>query len=220
MPDLPKANYQVFVRGYGLVDSPRVTGRPGKLLNLTASDRAQSESAAAEYYPANYWFAMLKLPAKSEFPIRSRGRRPARARAITSKQLKTDGCISCHQIGNKPTREIPPEPREVRFISRGLGKRVTFGHDGGQMDGQLTSLGRQRTLKMFADWTDRIAEGRVSGGGAAAAAGSGAQRRDHAVGLGGSARVLPRRRSRATSAIPWSIRTVRCTACTRTHPIT
>src|SRR5262245_9689930 len=24
LPDLPKANYEVFVRGYGLVDSPRV----------------------------------------------------------------------------------------------------------------------------------------------------------------------------------------------------
>ncbi len=36
---------------------------------------------------------------------------------------------------------------------------MTFGHDGGQMDQQLTALGRTRTLKMFADWTDRIAEG-------------------------------------------------------------
>ena len=32
VPDLPRATYQVFVRGYGLVDSPRVTGKPGQRL--------------------------------------------------------------------------------------------------------------------------------------------------------------------------------------------
>src|SRR5919201_5476293 len=30
MPDLPKANYSVWVRGYGLVDSPKVQSAPGK----------------------------------------------------------------------------------------------------------------------------------------------------------------------------------------------
>src|SRR5436189_1278704 len=32
MPDLPPASYQVFVRGYGLVDSPRVAAKPGQHL--------------------------------------------------------------------------------------------------------------------------------------------------------------------------------------------
>ncbi len=32
VPDLPKANYNVWVRGYGLVDSPKVTSTPGKQL--------------------------------------------------------------------------------------------------------------------------------------------------------------------------------------------
>src|SRR5690242_15970696 len=36
IPDLPKASYSVWVRGYGLVDSPKVAGTPGKLLDLTA----------------------------------------------------------------------------------------------------------------------------------------------------------------------------------------
>src|ERR1700692_226166 len=36
MPDLPKANYSVWVRGYGLVDSPQVQAAPGALLTLTA----------------------------------------------------------------------------------------------------------------------------------------------------------------------------------------
>src|SRR6187399_2384359 len=31
IPDLPKANYQIFVRGYGLTDSDRVQAAPGKI---------------------------------------------------------------------------------------------------------------------------------------------------------------------------------------------
>src|SRR6516225_1837205 len=31
LPGLPKANYEVWVRGYGLVDSPKVKGAPGKI---------------------------------------------------------------------------------------------------------------------------------------------------------------------------------------------
>ena len=67
MPDLPKASYSVWVRGYGLVDSPKVKAVPGKILNLKAVP-APSEAAAAEYYPAIYWYSMLKIPDKSEFP--------------------------------------------------------------------------------------------------------------------------------------------------------
>src|SRR6266508_3424535 len=35
LPDLPKATYQIFVRGYGLLDSTRVSGRPGQRVNVT-----------------------------------------------------------------------------------------------------------------------------------------------------------------------------------------
>ena len=31
IPELPKAKYKVWVRGYGLVDSPKVDGEPGKV---------------------------------------------------------------------------------------------------------------------------------------------------------------------------------------------
>src|SRR5881394_3620326 len=67
MPELPKASYSVWVRGYGLVDSPKVRTVPGKTLNLNAAT-APSAAAAAEYYPAIYWYSMLKVPEKSEFP--------------------------------------------------------------------------------------------------------------------------------------------------------
>ena len=66
VPDLPKAKYKVWVRGYGLVDSPKVDGEPGQQLNLRAVP-APNEAAAAQYYPAIYWFAMLKIQPASEF---------------------------------------------------------------------------------------------------------------------------------------------------------
>src|SRR5687768_13533755 len=36
IPDLPRGDYQVWVRGYGLVDSPRQAAKPGQQLNLKA----------------------------------------------------------------------------------------------------------------------------------------------------------------------------------------
>src|SRR5438045_7241894 len=37
IPELPKADYRVWVRGYGLVDSKKVKAKPGALLRLKAS---------------------------------------------------------------------------------------------------------------------------------------------------------------------------------------
>src|SRR5437867_11749642 len=68
IPELPKANYSVWVRGYGLVDSPKLQAAPGKILDLNAVV-VRSAAAAAEYYPAIYWYSMLKVPERNEFPI-------------------------------------------------------------------------------------------------------------------------------------------------------
>src|SRR6201987_3644912 len=67
IPDLPKAKYSVWVRGYGLVDSQKVQSEPGQTVNLTAAV-APNAAAAAKYYPGMYWYAMLKIPEKSQFP--------------------------------------------------------------------------------------------------------------------------------------------------------
>src|SRR5579863_3903328 len=67
VPDLPSANYDVWVRGYGLVDSPKVKTTPGKTVNLTAVI-APDEHEAAKYYPAAYWYSLLYIPPKSDFP--------------------------------------------------------------------------------------------------------------------------------------------------------
>src|ERR1700752_2310549 len=57
VPDLPKAKYRVWVRGYGLVDSPKVDAEPGKQLSLRAVV-APSAAAGAQHYPPIYWYSM------------------------------------------------------------------------------------------------------------------------------------------------------------------
>src|SRR5207253_6443334 len=117
MPELPKASYSVWVRGYGLVDSPKVRTVPGKTLNLNAAT-APSAAAAAEYYPAIYWYSMLKVPEKSEFP----GTGPQgngvpvtlKSQAQWLDVVKTNGCYTCHQLGNKATRTMPKEFADMR----------------------------------------------------------------------------------------------------------
>src|SRR3954454_16565725 len=66
VPDLPTANYQVWVRGFGLVDGPKLRAKPGQQLNLTAVT-APDDAAAAHYYPALYWFTLLRLPPAKDF---------------------------------------------------------------------------------------------------------------------------------------------------------
>src|SRR6516164_126861 len=109
IPDLPRANYQVWVRGYGLVDSPKVTSEPGKMLNLTAV-QAPNAKAAAEYYPGMYWYSMIKVPAATEFP--GTGEKGNGIPEVMKDQhywLDTvkNSCQSCHALGSHGVRVIP-----------------------------------------------------------------------------------------------------------------
>jgi hypothetical protein len=163
LPDLPeKATYSVWVRGYGLVDAEKTRTTPGRTLNLTAVI-APSPAAAAQYYPAGYWWSLLSVPAKHEFPgtgPSGNGIAPAiQSQAQYVRQLKSGGCTACHQLGNKATREIPKELGTFPDSVHAWDRRVQSGQAGGNMVGGLTALGRERTLKVFADWTDRIAAG-------------------------------------------------------------
>ena len=163
LPDLPlKANYSVWVRGYGLVDSAKVTATPGRTLNLTAT-MAPSPAAAAHYYPAGYWWALLRPPAKTEFPgtgASGNGISPnIQSQAAYLRQLKSGGCTACHQLGNKATREIPKELGTFPSSQHAWERRIQSGQAGGNMMSGLNALGRERTLQVFADWTDRIAAG-------------------------------------------------------------
>jgi hypothetical protein len=108
MPDLPKATYSLWVRGYGLVDSPKLQSAPGKLVNLTAVP-APSAAAAAEYYPGMYWYSMLKIPDKSQFPgTGEQGNGIAEVMKTQHYWLDTlkNSCQSCHALGSKGVRTL------------------------------------------------------------------------------------------------------------------
>src|SRR6202047_3435092 len=46
IPELPDANYKVWVRGYGLQDTAQVDARPGKLLDFKDAPAATPAAAA------------------------------------------------------------------------------------------------------------------------------------------------------------------------------
>jgi hypothetical protein len=162
IPDLPKASYQVFVRGYGLVDSPRVTAAPGAQLNLTAVP-APTPQAAAQIYPASYWYSLAQIPAKSEFPgtgAEGNGINPnIRTQEQFLRLMKTDGCEACHQIGSRGTREIPAMFSGMSSVEA-WERRIRSGQAGGAMRNGINNMG-PRALRVLADWTDRIKAGEV-----------------------------------------------------------
>ncbi len=164
IPDLPEANYSVWVRGYGLVDSPKQSSTPGNTLNLTAVE-APDASAAAQYYPAGYWFSLIDVPEQNEFPgtgANGNGISPnIKTQADFLRNIKSGNCMACHQLGSKGTREIPEALGEFDSSEEAWERRVQSGQAGSSMLGGIHHLGREATLKMFADWTDRIAEGAV-----------------------------------------------------------
>ena len=165
LPDLPKATYRVWVRGYGLVDSRAVRATPGRTLNLTAVV-APDARAAAHYYPAGYWFSLIRVPAKSEFGSTGAdgngGASPnVRSQAEWIRILKSGGCWACHQLGSLGTREIPKALGTFESSTAAWLRRLQSGQAGGQMIGTVSQLGAKRALAMFADWTDRIAGGAV-----------------------------------------------------------
>ncbi len=164
LPDLPKASYDVWVRGYSLVDSPKLKASPGKALNLTAVV-APSPRAAAEYYPSSYWYSLLKVPAPNEFPgtgDKGNGIGPTvRSQAEWVSLVSTTNCVTCHQMGNKATREIPKSLGTFESSFDAWARRVQSGQAGNDMVTRIARMGRQRTLQHFAEWTDRIAAGEL-----------------------------------------------------------
>src|SRR3954464_10969910 len=159
IPDLPKANYDIWVRGYGLVDSPKVKSEPGKQLNLTAV-LAPNEREAAKYYPAIYWFAMMKIPEAEVF-----GSKDAPANVKITDYLngmKNNGCVGCHQLGQLSTRTIPEfHMKAGKTHEEAWVHRTQSGQAGENMTtiaaGQLGGL----PYKYLADWTERVEKGEL-----------------------------------------------------------
>ena len=154
IPDLPKANYSVWVRGYGLVDSSKVRTTPGTTLNLTAVP-APSAKAAAEYYPAIYWYSMLKIPQENEFPV---GKVKSQGEWLSV--VKTNGCNGCHAMGTPGTRTMPKDFTHMSSVDAWT-RRIQSGQALPQMARDINRVDAPRALALFADWTDRIAAGEL-----------------------------------------------------------
>jgi hypothetical protein len=161
IPDLPKAKYTVWARGYGLVDSPKVATEPGKLVDLKPT-LVPDKKTDAQHYPANYWYSLLEVPKKDEFPgTAANGISPTiKSQAQWLDVIKTDGCETCHQLGNEYTRTIPAMFSTLDPAQAWL-RRVQSGQAGGLMMNALTRLGPKRSTELWGDWTTRIKNGEL-----------------------------------------------------------
>ncbi len=159
VPDLPKAKYKVWVRGYGLVDSPKVDGEPGKQLDLRAVP-APNEAAAAQYYPAIYWYSMLKIPEASQF-----GGKSDIPEKVTQSEwltvIKNRACVGCHQLGQLSTRTIPAAFGEFKSGEDAWRRRTMSGQAAPLMINPLAGYLGGAPYKYFGDWTDRVAKGEL-----------------------------------------------------------
>ena len=157
IPDLPVANYKVWVRGYGLVDSPRLHAKPGQMVNHTAVP-APSEAAAAHYYPAIYWFTMMKIPPASEFG--GHGDIPKEVSQDKWRQrMNNVDCVGCHQLGQLSTRTIPAQFGSFDSGAEAWQRRVQAGQSGESMTNRLAGELGGAPFKYFGEWTDRVARG-------------------------------------------------------------
>jgi hypothetical protein len=159
IPDLPTANYQVWVRGYGLVDSPRVRAKPGQILNHTAVP-APNAAAAAHYYPAIYWYVMMKLPPEKDF-----GGSSDIPKGITRdtwrQRMNNVDCIGCHQLGQEATRTIPAQLGKFSSGAEAWMRRIASGQSGEMMTNRIAGQLGGVPYKYFGDWTDSVAKGEL-----------------------------------------------------------
>jgi len=160
LPDLPKATYKIWVRGYGLVDSEPVDATPGKSLALTAVV-APNARAAAQFYPASYWVSLLNVPAKSAFPMTIPAGTPIVIPTQADWLYTVKGCWGCHQMGGKATREIPASLGNFNSSTQAWARFISSGQLGQHMNGMLSQMGHDQGVALFANWGDRIAKGEL-----------------------------------------------------------
>jgi len=168
LPELPNVNYKVWVRGYGLVDSPKMDLKPSATSVTLKVTSAKSPQEAAKVYPGDYWFSMMAPPPKSMFPGTG-----AQGNGIGSGMIDQDhwidrlksGCNFCHQLGNPLTRDtqhvFAAKPDLAKTDTDAWEWRLGTGVRGTNMYSLLTQMGKDPTLHSLADWTESIEKGEV-----------------------------------------------------------
>jgi len=167
LPELPSATYSVFVRGYGIVDSERQQMKPGTAPVTLKVSPAKTPQEAAKVYPGNYWLSLLAPPAASEFPGTGPQGNGLGANMLSQNHwinsLKSD-CNFCHQLGNQLTRSVDhilKAKPELMTHEQAWEWRLGTGVRGTSMYGVITNQGINRSVKVYADWTQRVAKGEV-----------------------------------------------------------
>src|ERR1700757_925385 len=130
IPELPDANYKVWVRGYGLSDSDAVDIKPGKTVAFKVKPTAPA-AADAQHYPGMYWYSLINIPPASEFPgsDKSPTCMPASmdSQATWIDSLK-NSCQSCHALGSDNIRHPHvKEPGEFKSSQEMWERRVQSG---------------------------------------------------------------------------------------------
>ena len=75
IPALPKANYTVWARGYGLVDSPKVQTRPGKKVDLKPTVAPDQEDRRATIIRRTTGTRCSRFRRRMNFRARDQGQR-------------------------------------------------------------------------------------------------------------------------------------------------
>ena len=159
VPDLPRASYSVWARGYGLVDSDKATAKPGQRLAITAKV-APNEAAAAHYYPAIYWYSMLKIPPRGSVRRQEQHPRAADAEPVDHgdeehrlhRLPSARAGVDAHDSEVARRRSPPARRRGSAACSRA--------RPGSRCSDQLTGLG-DVAFANYGDWTDRVAKGEL-----------------------------------------------------------
>ena len=148
LPDLPKANYRVWVRGYGLVDSSEGAGRARTRAQPHRRRRHRARRPRPSTTRPATGSRCCSVPDKSEFPgtgPTGNGIAPeCQHQADWLRQVKSGGCWACHQLGNKATREIPAALGTFPSSVHAWDRRIQSGQAGGNMVNGLNALGRTR----------------------------------------------------------------------------
>ena len=163
LPEMPTATYRIWVRGYGLKDSATVRGQPGDTLILNAEYPA-SPQQAAQVYPASYWYSLAEPPPAHEFPgtgQNGNGIEPRMASQEAWIDAMKQQCQLCHQLGTKITRELTHLDKTFASSEEAWRYRLSKGVSAGGMNRHAALTGYQQMITMYANWTDRIANGEV-----------------------------------------------------------
>ena len=147
VPELPEADYPVWVRGDGLNDSAKVPAtveRKGKARIAIEAEVAGTPQEKAAHYPANYWLSLFKPPADT---VSLPG---GRNQHLWMSQFKLS-CQLCHQMGSASARGMRGDRAR---LDAGLKKARS-------MSSSANGFGRDALLDALADWGGRIAAGQV-----------------------------------------------------------